>query len=49
MVCSLPGSSVQGILQAKTLEQDDISFSRGTSQAREWTQVSRIVGGFFTI
>ena len=24
------------------------SFSRGSSQARDWTQVSRIAGGFFT-
>ena len=24
------------------------SFSRGSSQPRDWTQVSRIAGGFFT-
>ena len=28
MDCSLPGSSVHGILQARTLEQDAIFFSR---------------------
>ena len=31
MNCSLPGSSVQGILQAKILEWVAISFSRGSS------------------
>ena len=25
------------------------SFSRGSSQPRDWTQVSRIAGGFFTV
>ena len=47
--CSLPGSSVHGILQARILEWVAISFSRGSSQSRDWTQVSHIVGGFFTI
>ena len=32
MDCSLPGSSVYGILQAKVLEWVAISFSRGSSQ-----------------
>ena len=31
MNCSLPGSSVHGILQARILEWVAISFSRGTS------------------
>ena len=31
MNCSLPGSSVHGILQARILEQVAISFSRGSS------------------
>ena len=31
MDCSLPGSSVHGILQARTLEWVAISFSRGSS------------------
>ena len=35
MDCSLPGSSVQGILQARILEWVAISFSRGSSQPRE--------------
>ena len=36
---SLPGSSVHGILQARTLERVAISFSRGSSLPREQTQV----------
>ena len=34
MDCSLPGSSVHGILQARTLEWAAISFSRGSSWPR---------------
>ena len=34
MNCSLPGSSVHGILQAVVLEWIAISFSRGSSQSR---------------
>ena len=41
--CSLPGSSVHGIFQAIVLEGIAISFSRGSSQPRARTQVSRIV------
>ena len=44
-----PGSSVHEILQARILEQVANFFSRGSSQPRDWTQVSRIVGRFFTI
>ena len=33
MDCSPPGSSVLGILQARILEWDTISFSRGSSQS----------------
>jgi len=33
--CSLPGSSVHGILQARILEWIAISFSRGSSQPRD--------------
>ena len=47
--CSLPGSSVHGILQARILEWVADPFSRGSSQPRDWTQVSHIEGGFFTI
>ena len=38
---------VCGILQARTLEWVAFPFSRGSSQPRDWTQVSRIAGGFF--
>ena len=48
MDCSPPGSSVHGILQARILEWVAVSFSRGSSQPRDRTQVSRIAGGFFT-
>ena len=40
MNCSRPGSSVQGIFQARILEWVAISFSRGSSQLRDWTHVS---------
>ena len=49
MDCSLPGSSVHGILQARILESVAMPFSRGSSQSRDWTQFSHIAGGFFTI
>ena len=39
---------VHGILQAKILEWVAIPFSRGSSQSRDWTQVSHITSGFFT-
>ena len=48
MDCSLPGSSVHGILQPRILEQVAISFSRGSSWPRDQTQVSCIIGRFFT-
>ena len=34
-VCSPPGSSVYGMLQARILEWAAISFSRGSSQSRD--------------
>ena len=37
---SPPGSSVCGISQARILEWVAISFSRGSSQPRDWTHVS---------
>ena len=40
MDCSLPGSSVHGISQIRILEWVAISTSRGSSQPRDWTQVS---------
>ena len=42
MDCSLPGSSVHGILQARILEWVATSFPRGSSPPRDWTQVSCI-------
>ena len=44
--CSLPGSSVHGILQARILEW--LPFS-SPSWPRDWTRVSCIAGRFFTI
>ena len=49
MDCSLPGSSIRGIFQARILEWIDISFSRGSSWPRDQTQVSHIAGKHFTI
>ena len=46
---SPPGSSVYGILQARILECVAMPSSRGSSQPKDWTQVSHIAGGFFTI
>ena len=46
--CSPPGSSVRGILQARILEWVAMPSSRGTSQPRNGTEVSCIVGDFFT-
>ena len=48
MDCSLPGSSIHGILQARIPEWVAISFSRGSSWPRNWTQVSCLAGRFFT-
>ena len=45
---SPPGSSVHAILQARILRWVAIPFSRGSSQSRDWTQVSCIAGRFFT-
>ena len=49
MDCSLPGSWVHGILQARELEWVAISFSRGSSQPRDRTRVSRTAGRRFTV
>ena len=40
MDCSLPGSPVHGISQARILQWVVISFSRGSSRPRDWTHVS---------
>ena len=46
---SLPGSSIQGIFQARILEWVAISFSRRSSWPRDWTRVSCIVGLHLTV
>ena len=47
--CSLLGSSIHEILQARILEWAAISFTRGSSQPRDWTRVSHIAGRCFTL
>ena len=49
MDCSPPGFSFHGIFQAWVLEWGTISFPRGSSRPRDWTQVSHIAGRGFTI
>ena len=46
---SPPGSPIHGIFQTRVLEWVPISFSRGSSQPRDWTLVSRIASRGFTI
>ena len=45
---SPPGSCVHEIFQARILGCVAISFSRGSSQPRDWTWVSCTAGRFFT-
>ena len=47
-LCNPLGYRVHGIIQARILEWAAFHFSRGSSQPRDWTQVSHIAGGFFT-
>ena len=49
MDCSIPGSFVHGIFQARVLKWVAISFSRGSSWPRDQTWVSHIAGRCFTI
>ena len=49
MDCSLSGSSVHGIFQARVLEWGAIAFSRGSSRPRNQTWVSRTAGRRFTV
>ena len=49
MDCSLPGSLVRGIFQARVLEWVAISFSRGSSQPRDQTRVSLTAGRHITV
>ena len=48
MDCSLPGSCIHGMLQARILEWVTISYSRGSSPPRDRTCVPYIAGVFFT-
>ena len=48
MDCSLPGSSVHGILQARILQWVVISFFKGSPQPRNWTHIFCITGRFLT-
>ena len=48
MDCSPPDSSIHGIFQARVLEWVAISFSKESSQPRDWTRVSCIAGRHFT-
>ena len=47
-LCDRMEYTVHGILQARILQWGAFPFSRGSSQARDWTQVSGIAGWFFT-
>ena len=47
--CGLSDSSVHGVLQSGMLQWIAISFLRGSSWPRDWSQVSCIAGRFFTI
>ena len=49
MDCSLPGSSIHGIFQARVLEWVAISFSRGSSWPRDRIPVSRVISRCFTV
>ena len=49
MDCSLPGSSIHGIFQARILERVAISFSRGSSRPRDRTWASCIAGRHLTM
>ena len=47
LLCDPMDYTVHGILQARILERVAFPFSKGSSQPRGHTQVSRIAGGFF--
>ena len=47
-LCNPMGWMVHGVLQARILEGVAFPYSRGSSQPRDQTQVSRIAGRFFT-
>ena len=47
MDCSLAGSSIHGIFQARILEWVAVSFCRGCSWPRDRTWVSHTAGGLY--
>ena len=47
-LCKPMNYTVHGILQARILEWVAFPFSTGSSQPRDWTQVSHIAGSLFT-
>ena len=47
-LCNPMDYRAHGILQARILKWVAFPFSRGSSQPRDWTQVSLIAGGFLT-
>ena len=47
-LCSPPGSSVDGILQARILKWAAIPFSRVSSWPKDWTSVSWVAGRLYT-
>ena len=49
VACQAPLSSVHEILQTRIQEWVATSYSRGSSWPRDWTRVSCIAGGFFTL
>ena len=49
MDCSLAGSPLHGVFQARVLEWAAIAFSRTSSQPRVRSRVSRLVSRRFTI
>ena len=48
-ICDPMDYKVHAILQARILELIAFFFSRGFSQPRDWTQVSRIAGSRFNL
>ena len=49
MDCSLPGSSVHGIFQARILTWIAISFSRGSSQPKDKTRVPHTASRLYSL
>ena len=49
MDCSVPGSSVHGDSPVKNTGVGCHALLRGSSESSDWTQISHIAGGFFTV